>query len=775
LLTATAARAQSEQILSGRELLKVMRQRDGRSLRPAYENRFKGPAEPQIQEPLVTDVETTPTVEAPTEPTIKPPSRPVGDRLLRLVPAEGMFCVRVNHFDYTLNQLDQFLTGVSPLPMGLSILARTQLAKLLGSPELTGVNMGGTFALFGAALPAESTQAGPVPSMFIALLIPVTDYEQFVGGNQNVSQLDDKGISNITSEDMPPMLTAPLAGYALVSSADNYDKLVAMVSAIKSIPDERSAGLAATLDADHAKQAIEQPIWAYGNIHQASTTFGPLVLGKIEETKTMMEEIKAAGQAPMGDPAAAMEMCAGILDVLMKQTNSLSIAVNPKPNVLNITNTVAALPGTDMADMFTADSSTKQENNLLGYLEDGAMINASGRVTGKLNAKAMDFFATVISKDMSPEDKAKIKSLASDIATVFSGNDAMSFSVDPKNKPPFAGTYITEIKDKDKVNKLIEEGTALFNTGCVADFYESLGLKPTFTLSRGADSYKGVSIDSAKLVMKSTDPNSPQAQMIVAMYGDGFNYRWGAVDGLWVCAYGGKVDSPIRELIDLVKAGGPKQMAAEIKTALALLPDADKADFFVTYNYVRLLKMLPAMMGAMMPVPMPEIDIPTKSNIVLAGKIGGGKMTIDIALPKEHLTEIVAAFTMMMQQKTQIQQPQSQGRLRKTPTSLTDRLPRGNTWVMCSDPNCGAEYEITKREYFLYIETHSDSTMMEAPLLPCKKCGQETVYRAVKCEKCGLVFKMGSKPFDFEDRCPACGHSKIEQDRRRAHRARKAR
>ncbi|MHC4659674.1 MAG: type II secretion system protein GspG, partial [Planctomycetota bacterium] len=152
------------------------------------------------------------------------------------------------------------------------------------------------------------------------------------------------------------------------------------------------------------------------------------------------------------------------------------------------------------------------------------------------------------------------------------------------------------------------------------------------------------------------------AQMIVAMYGDGFNYRWGTVDGLWVCAYGGEVDSPIRELIDLVKAGGPKQMAAEIKAALALLPDAGKADFFVTYNYVRALEMLPAMMGAMMPVPMPEIDIPTKSNIVLAGKIGDGKMTIDIALPKEHLTEIVAAFTMMMQQQMMMQQEMMQQR-----------------------------------------------------------------------------------------------------------------
>jgi hypothetical protein len=140
--------------------------------------------------------------------------------------------------------------------------------------------------------------------------------------------------------------------------------------------------------------------------------------------------------------------------------------------------------------------------------------------------------------------------------------------------------------------------------------------------------------------MKSTDANSPQGQMINVMYGGGFDYRWGMVDGLWVCTIGSNANSAIRELIDQVKAGGPKQMGDEMKAALTLLPEADKADFVVTYNFLRLFKM----MTAMVPVPIPQMDIPTKSNIVFAGKAGNGKMVVDIALPKEHLMEIMAAF-----------------------------------------------------------------------------------------------------------------------------------
>ena len=581
-------------------------------------------------------------------------TKPAGDKLLEMIPAESLFCVRVNNFDYTLSQIDQFLTGVSPMPMWLSMMVRGQFAKVLGSPELKAVNMNGSFAIFGVF--AAGKPPGPKPSdIFIGVLVPITDYKQFIEGNPNLSQPDPNGISKIISDGMPTMLVTQIGSYALISSGDNYDRLVAMA---KSISDAKSAGLTNALDAAEAERAVGEPIWAYGNVQLVSKTFGPLLFSKIEEMKKVMEDMKASGQGPMGDPAEIMNIYVGILELLMKETKSLSITSNLKPSVINITNTVSAVPGTEMADMFTADDSAKQENKLLCYLEDGAVMNVSGKVTGKFNAKAMDFFATIISKNMSAEDTAKIKSFAFDSATVFSGNDAMSFSVDPKNKPPFAMKYVIEIKDKDRFDKVVEEGVKLFNTGGIADFYESIGMKTSFMLERGVENYKGVSIDSAKLIMKSTEPNSPQGQIINAMYGEGFDCRWSIVDGLLVCVTGGDVDSAIRKLIDEVKAGGPKQLAGEMKAALAIIPEASKADFVGTYNFLRWFKIIGAMMPA--PAPIPQMDIPTKSNIVFAGKIGQGKMTFEIALPKEHLMEMMGMFQRMQQQQMQ-QQKQIEG------------------------------------------------------------------------------------------------------------------
>ena len=122
---------------------------------------------------------------------------PAGDQMLGMLPAESLFVVRVNNFEYTISQVDQYLAGVSPMPMGLAMLVRMQFANVLGSPELNGVNMNGNFAIFGVIEPGQS--AGPDPTnVFVGAFVPITDYQRFVSSNANVSLPDANGISKIT-------------------------------------------------------------------------------------------------------------------------------------------------------------------------------------------------------------------------------------------------------------------------------------------------------------------------------------------------------------------------------------------------------------------------------------------------------------------------------------------------------------------------------------------------------------------------------------------------
>jgi hypothetical protein len=111
---------------------------------------------------------------------------------------------------------------------------------------------------------------------------------------------------------------------------------------------------------------------------------------------------------------------------------------------------------------------------------------------------------------------------------------------------------------------------------------------------------------------------------------------------------------------------------------------------------------------------------------------------------------------------------------RKKNEGIPERFKKEMTWVKCRNPNCKAEYEITKMDYYKYIEGHADPRSMMAPALPCEKCGEEGVYLAAKCGECGLVFEVGWKRGDYEDRCPKCGHSNIETQRKEAAARRKA-
>lgn len=655
LFAAAAVWAETTDVLSGSELLKAVREKDDNAAKPSYAQRAAKPAK-----------STAGVVSG----------QPAGDKLLQMIPAESLFVVRVNNLDYTLNTMDQFLAGLSP--MGVSMLVRMQFANVLGSPELNGVNMAGNFAIFAVMAPDKSTEIGSFSDMFVAGLVPVTDYRQFISGNQNLGEPDEKGVSKITSGAMPAMLVAQVGNFALIGETDNYDKLVAMA---KSISQAKTASLASVLDADEAKLAMKEPLWAYGNVQHASSVFGSMVSGQIEQMKIKFSECEDPNlQGPMANPAAVMDMYAGLFKTLMKETKSVTLTINPKPTVLNLAVSISSVPGTDMANMLVADPEAPQENKLLGYLkDDGAMMYFACKMNkalwSQINDKCLDLFAAIGGESMTSEDIAKWKTLATDAISSLGGSMVFSFSVDTKNKPPFALKYVIAVDDEKTFNRVIEESAELMNTGAFADFYKQMGMETSFTIKRGADSYKGVSIDSAKFMMKSTDVNSPQGQMINTMYGDGFTYKWAVVDGLCVYVVGGDVDSAIRELIDEVKSDSPKQMTSEMKSALALLSDPESADFIATLNILRAMKMGMSFASSMnAPVPMPQMDIPTKSNVVFAGRIAGGRATLEVAMPKEHLTEVMTAVMMMTMQQQMIQQQMIQQQMQKQPMMMQQNL-----------------------------------------------------------------------------------------------------
>jgi len=90
-------------------------------------------------------------------------------------------------------------------------------------------------------------------------------------------------------------------------------------------------------------------------------------------------------------------------------------------------------------------------------------------------------------------------------------------------------------------------------------------------------------------------------------------------------------------------------------------------------------------------------------------------------------------------------------------------------WMVCRNPACGHSWEMNKKEYYEMVEQFriENPGVMENPAATCPKCGEPSGYAGFKCEKCGLVFEKAAVPNTFEDKCPKCGYSAIEEGRKK--------
>lgn len=612
------------------------------------------------------------------------------DVILDKVPADALFCAKVNNLNQTTGAIDQYLIGISPMPVSTGGLIKGSLGMMFGNYELKGFDVNGSFAVFATA---EANQTEPE----LYFLLPVTNYKQVIDPNFRVSPPDDNGVSAVGTGPAGMFFIKQVNTFGLMSN--DYRKLCAMA---KMIADTNTAKLTAVLDGTQTKKAQSEPIWCYVNMIKISALYGSEVSKGIEEIKkeaansgekiqqqidnleqaktqiaaadpnsprikmisAQIESLKAQKQRLAGQKNTQMvgqffDLYGALIKDFMQQAKSVTLVCNPKPSVLNFNICANALPGTELAKMLTADADTAKKNPLIGYAEDGAAMNLVWRINHamikKINSGFIDLFSKMGSNDANSPDITRTKKLCDDMVNAMGDFAVCSFSIDPNTRPPFDAKYVLEMKDANLFNKTTDEFAKTWPGSTIDNLYKNMGMDCNFTIKRGIDKYKGVSIDSAILNMKMTDANSPESQMINAMYGKGFDYCWAVVNGLWVCRISSEPNS-LYKLIDRVKDGASQQAGAEMQKAMTFIPDADKDDLIVTYNLLRLMKYI----QVFSPMPIAIPDVTTKSCIVIAAKTENGSASIDIAAPKEHIAEISTAFQTMNKQS--MQQPPGQAR-----------------------------------------------------------------------------------------------------------------
>ncbi len=590
------------------------------------------------------------------------PAKPRRDGLLRIVPAKSLFCVRINNLDSTLAGANEFLKDIVPESFDAKAMALSQLGNLLGNEKLRGVNTKGKFAIFGVNVPGESAGRGPRGNMFIGALIPVRNYDKFISQNPNCSEPDDQGISTITVDGRDRVLATKLRRFALLCQTRARDKLVR----VKKLMGARKRGLFTTLDENESKLATTSPVWLYVNVQEGAKLIEPMLFAQLEQMKAALQSVKESGQGAIGDPAAIVSFYAGLFKMLIDGTGHVTVGLSPTSDVCHVTVGMKAVPETEMAAMLTAPAGGDLKN-LLGYLDDGAMMNLGCKVnreSGKMLYMKLIELIPLMTTDGIPEaDLEKLKKLTAKTFDAIGDSLAFSFATGDKDSAPLSIKYVIKVRDKKAFEQVIEEELQMMREGALDKLYKGFGMEMDVKVERDAGTYKGVSIDAAKVAFKMGDEDSPQSQMLRKMWGDALDYRWALVDGYCVYSIGGDTDKTIRELIDQVKAGGPKKIGPEMKAALDAIPNSKQADCVGTLNYVRMLNMASAFMVVPGGVKFPQLDVPTKSNIAFASRTADGRMTLQMALPKKHLLEIKSAFEKLI---PQIEQQEKMQKKQKT-------------------------------------------------------------------------------------------------------------
>lgn len=72
---------------------------------------------------------------------------------------------------------------------------------------------------------------------------------------------------------------------------------------------------------------------------------------------------------------------------------------------------------------------------------------------------------------------------------------------------------------------------------------------------------------------------------------------------------------------------------------------------------------------------------------------------------------------------------------------------------------CKETKQIDKAEYLFAVREQRADYQGDRPL--CGKCGT-VMTEMIKCPKCGKMFKRGLKKENYDDRCPDCGFSQLE-------------
>jgi thiol-disulfide isomerase/thioredoxin len=591
-------------------------------------------------------------------PATTPPA-PAKDSILDIIPADCLVCVRINNLQNSLTQLDQYLTGASPVPVSLSMLATMQLAGIFGDPMMTGLNMQGDIAMAMMSTTPDNKE------LLMFFLVPTASTETFLKSNTNLSAADANAIYTLSAPNSPlgKMAILPLKdqNYLLVTREQNKADLLAAATALKT----KKAALSSRFDASVAKAAATNPVWAYANIDALYQLFKNDIDSGIEEMQKTM-----AAQAAGPEAAAFQPKLKTILEMYLyfiKQSDWATLSLTPSPQMAQMEMLFSAKPNSELAGMLKPTPATGKPWQLAGYANDSAPVKFLARMNHSLIEQASNRIIDLLAQNATEAEKPQVLKWKTLMAKWFPamGEEVAGTFAYKAGMPPFEMKEVIQIKDANAIRSMQNEMLDSLNA-----LYASMGMNMDFTYADSVEKYKGTDIGLYQFkftVGDPNDPNNPAANAMQAMYGkQGLQYPIAITPDRFIITMGPDAMNQIKALID---SNAPGAAAGDIKTALDTIPNSAKADMIMSINIPHLMKGVSDMTsqsmahsGHEMPNFWEGIAVNTTSAMAISSVVENGRVRGTLILPKQHLAETIQVF-MQVQQKTMayyMQQSQKQ-------------------------------------------------------------------------------------------------------------------
>lgn len=545
-----------------------------------------------------------------------------GQDLLERLPAETMACIRINGFDQSLTKLDQFLMGATPIPLSLGMMAKMQLGGILGNSQLQGVNTQGTLAVV-ALMGAQ----GPT----VGILVPVTDFQAFTGGSSSITALAEGDVFEMAAPKGQKLLLMDAGdGYALMTPGRQSEPL----KALKQQLGGQGNSLAGALDAAQKKNAGSQPLWFFINTAALGQMAAPMIKGMMQQGQAMLG---ASGQGPGTDPAtmaAAGTAAEDFCNRLARETKYATVSLAPDAQALGLKVQLQSVPGSELAKSLTG-STARRDTDMLGYLQDDAVLNLSSNLMSRLSTVNFDALGQAFPA-ANQEKVTELKTVLGQMFQQFKGTGALSIKMTPQ-KPPFVSAqYVTQVADAAKLSNQI---------GTLVELVQ--GILPTdgpkLSMNRNVQTHNNVKIDAMQWTL-------PENQGPI----ESIDYRVACAGQYMVMSVGSDVETGIQSLIDKTKAA-PGPAPQGVQAMLASATQAQQADMVATLNIQRLIQQIPQQGAQATATP----TMPSQSGMVAQVTLDKGVADFGLTLPKAHLQEITQALQMMMMQRMMQQQQQN--------------------------------------------------------------------------------------------------------------------